>query len=62
METQNENQAPVTPGPPQRQAASTTTSIPQQAFHNLDDNELSVLAALAINTLKERGMQHLRQR
>jgi hypothetical protein len=59
METPNENQAPVTPAPNFRQASSTLTSDSHRTFQNLDDNELSVLAALAINTLKERGLQHL---
>ncbi len=59
METPNENQTPVTPAPTFLQASPTLTNASQRTFHNLDDNELSVLAALAINTLKERGLQHL---
>jgi hypothetical protein len=50
----NENLFPVTPG-----TRSTRPSTTERNFSTLDDNELCVLATLAINTLKERGISHV---
>jgi hypothetical protein len=72
MESSNdENLNPVTPGPTQRpnftpatsQHASSHSRIPSRHapsnFDDLDDNELCVLATMALSTIKQRGIPHV---
>jgi hypothetical protein len=57
METQSENQTPVTPA---QQGRSSSTLFQDQTtstnFRDLNNEELQVLVTLAINTLRDRGI------
>jgi hypothetical protein len=55
----NENQAPVTPG---HHGAGPSTILQDQLrrdkFQDLDNEELKILASLAVNTLRDRGIMY----
>jgi hypothetical protein len=58
MENQNENQTPVTPMQHGRVQINSIDQQPNYAnFCDLNDNELQVLVTLAINTLRNLGIE-----
>jgi hypothetical protein len=57
MATANENHVPLTQGQQEGDESSILHPPPvQENFKDLDNNELQVLVTLALNTLRDRGV------